>query len=103
MTVGGCVKQIDQHGDGGNGHGCGGQGGGPLLLDGPAVCGLLSIGLSTLYCMDRSGELGPLGLKLRGRRLWPRRELQAWVDHDCPRRERWLSLWAELRGRVDRG
>ena len=65
----------------------------PLLLAGPEVCELLSIGLSTLYAMDRSGELGPMGVKLRGRRLWPRRELSAWVDAGCPHREKWLGLW----------
>lgn len=66
--------------------------GAPLLLDGKAVCELLSIGLSTLYCMHRSGELGPMGLKLRGRRLWRRQEIEAWVAHDCPRREKWSAI-----------
>ena len=72
----------------------------PFLLDGPAVCGLLSIGLSTLYAMDRSGELGPKGLHLRRRRLWRREELLAWTRAGCPRREVWLEL---RKGLDDRG
>ena len=63
----------------------------PLLVDAKGVCTLLGIGLSCLYAMDRSGELGPQGLKLRRRRLWPRRELQEWVDAGCPRREIWVE------------
>lgn len=73
---------------------------GPLLLSGADVCRLLSIGLSTLYCMDRSGELGPTGIRLRGRRLWPREELAAWVRAECPRRELWAEMWRNLRERV---
>lgn len=64
----------------------------PLLLDGKSVAACLSIGLSMLYTMDRSGELGPEGLRLRGRRLWPRRELEQWVDAGCPRREQWTAI-----------
>ena len=67
----------------------------PLLLEGKATAAALGIGLSTLYAMDRSGELGPAGLKLRGRRLWPRRELEAWVDAGCPHRERWIAMPGE--------
>jgi len=82
--------------------GCGHDGGGPLLLDGPATARALGIGLSLLYGLDRSGQLGPIGVKLGARRLWPREELAAWARHGCPRRERWERLWAELRGRADR-
>ena len=64
----------------------------PLLLDGKATSEVLGIGLSTLYAMDRTGELGPTGVKLRSRRLWPRRELERWVDAGCPHREKWATL-----------
>jgi len=67
----------------------------PLLLDGNATAAALGIGLSTLYAMDRSGELGPAGVKLRGRRLWPRRELERWVDVGCPHREKWIEMSGE--------
>lgn len=63
----------------------------PLLVDAKGVCQLLGIGLSCLYAMDRTGELGPQGLKPRRRRLWPREELAAWVKAGCPRREIWME------------
>ena len=61
----------------------------PLLIDARTVAEVLGIGLSCLYSMDRSGELGPQGLYLRRRRLWPVEEIQAWVRAGCPRREVW--------------
>ena len=62
-----------------------------LLVDAKAVSVLLGIGISCLYAMDRSGELGPMGIRLRRRRLWPREELAAWVKAGCPRREEWVE------------
>jgi predicted DNA-binding transcriptional regulator AlpA len=61
----------------------------PLLVGADDVAALLGVGLSCLYAMDRSGELGPRGLYLRRRRLWPVAEVQAWVRAGCPRREIW--------------
>lgn len=61
----------------------------PLLIDAAELARMLGIGLSCLYSMDRSGELGPMGLHLRRRRLWPVEEIQAWVRAGCPRREVW--------------
>ena len=62
----------------------------PLLIDAATMAKMLGIGLSCLYSMDRSGELGPMGLHLRRRRLWPVEEVQAWVRAGCPRREVWM-------------
>ena len=62
-----------------------------LLVDAKAVSVLLGIGISCLYAMDRSGELGPMGIRLRRRRLWPREELVDWVRCGCPRREIWVE------------
>jgi len=64
----------------------------PLLIDTGEVARMLGIGLSCLYSMDRSGELGPMGLHLRRRRLWPVEEIQAWVRAGCPRREVWMAM-----------
>ncbi len=64
----------------------------PLLLDFKTAAGLIGVGVSTFYAMDRSGELGPQGIRLRRRRLWPREELAAWVRAGCPRREKWLAM-----------
>jgi len=62
-----------------------------LLINAAEVARMLGIGLSCLYSMDRSGELGPMGLHLRRRRLWPVEEVQAWVRAGCPRREVWVA------------
>jgi hypothetical protein len=67
----------------------------PLLLNGKAVAAALSIGLSLLYQMDRSGQLGPMGLRLGRRRLWRLEELRAWVQAGCPRRELWVKMAQE--------
>lgn len=92
----------NRHAGGGCACASGGHDNGALLLDGPATARALGIGLSLLYTMDRSGELGPSGVKLGSRRLWPREELAAWARHGCPHREQWEGMWAELRGRADR-
>lgn len=63
----------------------------PLLVDSKTAALLIGVGISTFYAMDRSGELGPPGVRLRRRRLWPREELVAWVRAGCPPRPRWLA------------
>lgn len=67
----------------------------PLLVDGKGLAAMLSIGLSLVYQMDRSGHLGPMGLRLGRRRLWRRDEVAAWVRAGCPRREMWLKMAQE--------
>jgi predicted DNA-binding transcriptional regulator AlpA len=64
----------------------------PLLVDFKTAARLIGVGVSTFYAMDRSGELGPQGIHLRRRRLWPREELTAWVRAGCPRRELWAAM-----------
>jgi len=64
----------------------------PLLVDGKALAAMLSIGLSKLYQMDRSGHLGPMPMKFGRRTLWRTEEVAAWVRAGCPRRELWLKM-----------
>ncbi len=64
----------------------------PLLLDFKTAARMIGIGVSTFYAMDRSGELGPQGVRLRRRRLWRRDELAEWVRAGCPRREKWVAM-----------
>lgn len=64
----------------------------PLLLDSKALATMLSIGLSKLYQMNRSGHLGPMPLKFGQRTLWRTEEIAAWVRAGCPRRELWLKM-----------
>jgi hypothetical protein len=69
----------------------------PLLFDSKMAARLIGVGLSTFYAMDRSGELGPQGVHLRRRRLWPPEELAAWVRAGCPRREIWAAMSKNLK------
>jgi len=69
----------------------------PLLVDFKTAAGLIGVGVSTFYAMDRSGELGPQGIRLRRRRLWSREELAAWVRAGCPRREKWVAMSKNFR------
>jgi excisionase family DNA binding protein len=64
----------------------------PLLVDFKTAARLIGVGVSTFYAMDRSGELGPQGIRLRRRRLWRRDELVEWVRAACPRREIWIVM-----------
>jgi excisionase family DNA binding protein len=68
----------------------------PLLVDFKTAARLIGVGVSTFYAMDRSGELGPQGIRLRRRRLWPREELAAWVRAGCPRRELWEAMSKDM-------
>jgi excisionase family DNA binding protein len=69
----------------------------PLLVDFKTAARLIGVGVSTFYAMDRSGELGPQGIRLRRRRLWRRDELVEWVRAACPRRERWVAMSKKFR------
>lgn len=69
----------------------------PLLVDAKQAAALLSISPATFWRWVSSGELGPLGMKKGGRRLWALAELRAWVTAGMPRRETWLALHAGQR------
>ena len=64
----------------------------PLLLSAEDSAKLLGIGRALFYSMHSSGRLGPLSIHFGRRALWDRKELQAWVDADCPPRDRWLDV-----------
>jgi predicted DNA-binding transcriptional regulator AlpA len=80
-----------------DGQSCDHSGVEPLLVDCKMAARMIGVGVSTFYAMDRSGELGPQGLRLRRRRLWSREELTAWVRAGCPRREIWASMSKTLK------
>ncbi len=69
----------------------------PLLIDFNEAARLIGVGVSTFYAMDRSGELGPQGIRLRRRRLWPVAELTQWVKLGCPHREKWAAMSKNLK------
>lgn len=59
-----------------------------LLLSATETAELLGISRSTLYQFDASGKV-PSPIRLGGRTLWRREELEQWVKAGCPGRERW--------------
>jgi len=62
----------------------------PLLLSAAKTAELLGVGRTSLYALHSSGRL-PLPVRLGGRVLWRRAELEEWVSSEppCPNRERW--------------
>ena len=64
-----------------------------LLLSAENAAKLLGIGRSHFYGLHSSGRLGPLPIKLGGRTLWNRKELEAWVESKCPSREQWCKFF----------
>ena len=62
-----------------------------LLIGAKEVARLLSIVPSTLWSWHSAGKL-PAPIRLGGRTLWRRAELEAWVAAGCPSRERWETF-----------
>lgn len=63
-----------------------------LLIDAKDAAALLGIGRSLLYQMHSSGRLGPLPIRLGRAVRWQRSELEAWVNAECPARQKWLAI-----------
>jgi excisionase family DNA binding protein len=61
-----------------------------LLLSAGQTAALLGVGRTTLYALHSSGRL-PLPVRLGGRVLWRRAEIEAWImsEPPCPNREKW--------------
>jgi hypothetical protein len=64
----------------------------PFLVGAKDLARLLAISEATLLRWDAAGELGPLGVKKLGRRLWAVAEVREWVSAGMPTREKWLAL-----------
>ncbi|HEX4607903.1 MAG TPA: hypothetical protein VH092_06845 [Urbifossiella sp.] len=67
----------------------------PGLLRREAAAGFCSAGVSTWDRWTAAG-LTPAPVKIGGAVLWSRRELAAWIDHGCPDRATWASIWQTL-------
>jgi predicted DNA-binding transcriptional regulator AlpA len=63
----------------------------PGLFRAPDAAAYTGVSTATWWRWDSSG-LCPVGLKIGGCRLWSRRELDAWIDANCPARETWEAL-----------
>lgn len=64
----------------------------PLLIGAKSVAVLLSISRSTLYEWCAAGRV-PAPVKIGGRTLWRRVEIEAWVEAGCPGRARWGAMY----------
>jgi hypothetical protein len=64
----------------------------PLAVGREQVASLFSISLATLARWDASGQLGPMGIRKNGRKLWLLAELRQWTTLGMPERKEWLAL-----------
>ena len=64
----------------------------PLAVGARDLARILGISEATLWRWDAGGELGPGGVKKRGRRLWCVAEVKEWVAAGMPSRDAWLAL-----------
>jgi len=62
--------------------------GGPLLLTAAQFACLLNLGTSTLWRLNAEGRI-PLPVRIGRSIRWREREIRAWIDAGCPRREKW--------------
>jgi len=71
-----------------------------FLLSATDVAKLLNISRSTLYEFNNTGKV-PSPVKLGGRTLWRRDELELWVKAGCPGREAWnVQIESDLTNKV---
>ena len=63
-----------------------------LLISAENSAQLLGIGRTLFYSMHSSGRLGPLPVKLGRRTLWNRKELEDWIEANCPPRHQWQEI-----------
>jgi len=62
------------------------------MLDARATGAVLSVSRTTIYSMNNTGELGPMPIKLGGRKLWRHAVILAWVRAGCPPRTKWFKM-----------
>ncbi len=63
----------------------------PELLSLDQVAALLGVGPTLIKSMHADGRLGPQPVRLGRRRLWRRRELEAWIASGLPPRVKWAA------------
>jgi predicted DNA-binding transcriptional regulator AlpA len=64
----------------------------PLLLDADGVCQALSIGISHLHALRRTGKFPVEPLKLGGAVRWRAADISAWITAGCPAALRWKFM-----------
>lgn len=63
----------------------------PLLIDTDCLAALLAVSPVHVRRMKAGGRL-PKPVRLGRRVLWPRAEIEAWVEAGCPVRREWDDL-----------
>jgi len=63
----------------------------PLLVNATTLGQMLGLSKSSIHKMDNNGELGPVPVKLGGRRLWRTEEISRWVMAGCLGRSKWMD------------
>lgn len=63
----------------------------PILLDAERAAAYIGVSKSLFLKLDRTGELGPMPVKVRRRVLWSRFELEEWVKERLPHRTQWRA------------
>jgi len=62
-----------------------------LLVGAAEAAALCGVSRSTWWALHSSGRV-PLPVRLGGRTLWRRAELEEWVAAGCPARVRWEEI-----------
>jgi hypothetical protein len=70
-----------------------------LLIDRKELARRLSVSLSTLHAMRRSGKLPLTIVRLAGAVRYDAREVVAWVAAGCPAADRWKYLQSNVNAR----
>jgi predicted DNA-binding transcriptional regulator AlpA len=62
-----------------------------MLIPAPASGQLSGVSEATWWRMHAAGKV-PQPVKLGGRTLWRRQEVEAWIDAGCPDRKTWEAM-----------
>ena len=63
----------------------------PITVGREQAAALFSISRATWDRWDASGQLGPIGIRKNGRKLWLLAELREWAAAGMPCRKEWLA------------
>ena len=70
----------------------------PELLRASDAARMCAMGRSTWDRLTAASKV-PAPIRLGSTPMWNRRELLAWLDHGCPDRDAWATIWTRLRSK----
>ena len=65
----------------------------PLAVDAKGLAAMLSGSLRWVRTQDAAGKL-PAPVRVAGRVLWVRAEIESWLNAGCPPRDEWAAIRA---------